>query len=115
MNQKPYNKCLINLVCSVCTGKYLPSVFSHRPTILAKIHSNLCLQTMVIVQIHKISKIKGGFPVKWCKMVGNIGFFNSNEYCIVMTMFFELFLLRKISEVPSGTRTHNLLIAGETL
>ena len=27
MNQKPYNKCLINLVCSVCTGKYLPSVF----------------------------------------------------------------------------------------
>ena len=27
MNQKPYNKCLINLVYSVCTGKYLPSVF----------------------------------------------------------------------------------------
>ena len=31
MNQNPYNKCLINIVCSVCTGKYLPSVFSHRP------------------------------------------------------------------------------------
>ena len=31
MNQKPYNKFLINLVCSVCTGKYFPSVFSHRP------------------------------------------------------------------------------------
>ena len=31
MNQKPYNKCLINLAYSVCTGKYLPSVFSHRP------------------------------------------------------------------------------------
>ena len=31
MNQKPYNKSLINLICSVCTGKYLPSVFSHRP------------------------------------------------------------------------------------
>ena len=29
MNQKPYNTCLINLVCSVCTGKYLPSVLSH--------------------------------------------------------------------------------------
>ena len=29
MNQKPYNKSL--KVCSVCTGKYLPSVFSHRP------------------------------------------------------------------------------------
>ena len=35
-------------------------------------------------------------------------------YCIVM-MFFELFLLRKISEFPSGTRTHNLQITGETL
>ena len=23
MNQKPYNKSLINLVCSVCKGKYL--------------------------------------------------------------------------------------------
>ena len=33
---------------------------------------------------------------------------------IVMMMFFELFLLRKISEFPSGIRTHNLLIAGET-
>ena len=31
-----------------------------------------------------------------------------------MMMFFELFLLRKISEFPSGARTHNLLIAGET-
>ena len=31
MNQKPYDKCLTNLVCSVSTGKYLPSVFSHRP------------------------------------------------------------------------------------
>ena len=30
-------------------------------------------------------------------------------------MFFELFLLRNISEFPSGTRTHNLQIAGETL
>ena len=30
-NQKPYNKCLINLVCSLSTGKYLLSVFSHRP------------------------------------------------------------------------------------
>ena len=29
LNQKPYNKSLINLVHSVCTGKYLPSVFSH--------------------------------------------------------------------------------------
>ena len=28
---------------------------------------------------------------------------------IVMMMFFELFLLRKISEFPSGTRTHNLI------
>ena len=27
MNQKPYNKSLINLVCLVCTGKYLPSFF----------------------------------------------------------------------------------------
>ena len=27
MNQKPYNKCLINLVCSICTGKYLPFFF----------------------------------------------------------------------------------------
>ena len=35
--------------------------------------------------------------------------------CIVMMMFFELFLLRNISEFPSGTRTHNLQIAGETL
>ena len=32
---------------------------------------------------------------------------------IVMMMFFEVFLLRKMSEFPSGT--HNLLIAGETL
>ena len=39
-------------------------------------------------------------------------------YCIVM-MFLEhekyLKILRKISEFPSGTRTHNLQIAGETL
>ena len=36
--------------------------------------------------------------------------------CIVfMMMFFELFLLRKISEFPRGTRTRNLQIAGETL
>ena len=34
---------------------------------------------------------------------------------LFMMMFFELFLLIKISEFPSGTRTHNLLIAGETL
>ena len=27
MNRKPYNKCLIDFVCSVRTGKYLPSVF----------------------------------------------------------------------------------------
>ena len=33
---------------------------------------------------------------------------------IVMMMFFELFLLRIISEFPIGTRTHILLIAGET-
>ena len=32
---------------------------------------------------------------------------------IVMMMFFELYLLKKISEFPSGTRTHNLMIAGE--
>ena len=25
--KKPYNKCLINFACSVCMGKYLPSVF----------------------------------------------------------------------------------------
>ena len=31
MNQKPYNKSLINLVCSICMGKYFHSVFSHRP------------------------------------------------------------------------------------
>ena len=31
MNQKPYNKFLINFVCSVCVGKYLSSVFSHKP------------------------------------------------------------------------------------
>ena len=36
------------------------------------------------------------------------------KYCFMM-MLFELLLLRKISEFPSGTRTHNLLIAGETL
>ena len=34
---------------------------------------------------------------------------------IIMMMFFEIFLLRKLSEFPSGTRTHNLQIAGETL
>ena len=33
---------------------------------------------------------------------------------IVIMMFFELFLLRKISEFPSGIQTHNLQIAGET-
>ena len=38
----------------------------------------------------------------------------SSDVNIVM-MFFELFLLRKISEFPSGTRTHNLQIAGETV
>ena len=32
MDRKPYNKCLINLICSICTGKYLHSVFSHRKT-----------------------------------------------------------------------------------
>ena len=32
-----------------------------------------------------------------------------------MMMFFELFLLRKISEFSSGTRTHNLQIASETM
>ena len=30
---------------------------------------------------------------------------------IVMIMFFELFLPRKISEFPSGTRTHNIQIS----
>ena len=34
---------------------------------------------------------------------------------IVMMMFFDVFLLRKTSEFPSGTRTDNLQIAGETL
>ncbi len=28
---KPYNKSLINLVCSVCTGKYCLRLLSHRP------------------------------------------------------------------------------------
>ena len=28
---KPYNKSLINLVCSVCTGKYCLRFLSHRP------------------------------------------------------------------------------------
>ncbi len=28
---KPYNKSLINLVCSVCTGKYSLRFLSHRP------------------------------------------------------------------------------------
>ena len=28
---KPYNKSLINLVCSVCTGKYCLQFLSHRP------------------------------------------------------------------------------------
>ena len=32
-----------------------------------------------------------------------------------MMMFFELFLLREIAEFPSGTWTHNIMIAGETL
>ena len=31
MNQKPYNKQLINLICSVCTEKYLPSSFLFTP------------------------------------------------------------------------------------
>ena len=31
MNQKPYNKCLINLVCLDCTGKYLLSVLFRKP------------------------------------------------------------------------------------
>ena len=30
-NPKPYNKSLINLVCSVCTGKYCLRFLSHRP------------------------------------------------------------------------------------
>ena len=38
---------------------------------------------------------------------------NSNN--IGMMMFFELFLLRKIFEFPSGTRTRNLQIAGDAL
>ena len=42
MNQKPYNKSLINLVCSVCTGKYLHSVFSHKPRFfVARLYENL--------------------------------------------------------------------------
>ena len=32
---------------------------------------------------------------------------SSDTNIVVMMMFFELFLLRKISEFPSGTRTHN--------
>ena len=64
---------------------------------------------------NKILKIKGGFAVKMVQYGGEHRLFYANEYFIVMTMFFELFLLRNISEVPSGTRTHNLLIAGETL
>ena len=31
----------------------------------------------------------------------------SSDVNVVMMMFFELFLLRKISEFPSGTRTHS--------
>ena len=27
MSQKPYNELFINLVCLICTGKYLPSIF----------------------------------------------------------------------------------------
>ena len=39
----------------------------------------------------------------------------SSDVNIVM-MFFELFLLRKISEFPSGTRTHNhLKVVGSSL
>ena len=30
-NTKPYNKSLINLVCSVCTGKYCLRFLLHRP------------------------------------------------------------------------------------
>ena len=33
---KPYNKSLINLVCSVCTGKYCLRFLSHRPRSVAR-------------------------------------------------------------------------------
>ena len=41
MNQKPYNKCLINLVCSVCTGKYFFAQTSpHRSSVCMKPQAN---------------------------------------------------------------------------
>ena len=42
MNQKPYNKCLINLVCSVCSGKDLPSVFLVQTSLLRR---SVCTKT----------------------------------------------------------------------
>ena len=39
----------------------------------------------------------------------------SSDVNIVMMMFFELFFLWKIFEFPIRTRTHNFLIAVETL
>ena len=33
---KPYNKSLINLICLVCTGKLLPSVFIAQPSLLRR-------------------------------------------------------------------------------
>ena len=42
MNQKPHNKCLIDLVCSVCTGKYLPSFFFAQTSLLRR---SVCTKT----------------------------------------------------------------------
>ena len=38
----------------------------------------------------------------------------SSDVNIVMMMFFELFYSEKFLSSQAGTRTHNLLIAGET-
>ena len=47
--------------------------------------------------------------------LNSLVFEKSDLTCTVMMMFFELFLLKNISEFPSGTRIHNLLITCEPL
>ena len=72
---KYFNKPIIILLCSLRTNETSQlscqrcveithlDVLSNTPTILAKIHSNICVQTMVIVQIHKIVVEKRHLPL----------------------------------------------------
>ena len=54
MNWKPYNKCLINLVSSICTGKYLP--YKPRTRLISLYFSTVLAYMLKTVHTNDIQK-----------------------------------------------------------